>query len=432
MTAPPRFPRVCLAGMLVAWLTTLWGCEGAGSKVKDPVVPPPPRRISANTPAAGPRPSLAASRPATPGATASTAAANTPDSDAASEETTAEGRMPSGEETELLQAGSEQPAAAEGASGSAGRLARGEVAAVVNGQPIFYDDVLVRATPQLKQAKAQLPPAEYRKFRRMVAEKYLDPHIERELLLQGLRRKMKSEQFEALQRALNKQVDDDLKKTMSQMGVSTLGELEIELRKSDLTVETLRTMIRNQKMSEQFLASKAYPRDGFDRPDLVAWYQSHPEDYKVEGRVRWQQIQLPFAKHGGPAKTEELARQLSQELASGTSFDELARKHSTGPTAESGGVRDWTTEGSLAAEEVNAALFSLSVGSVSEPIRLKDACWIVKVLDRDDAHLKPFEEVQNQIKEDLRKQRFSGAVKEIMQELRDQADIVLFPEDEDR
>ena len=135
---------------------------------------------------------------------------------------------------------------------------------------------------------------------------------------------------------------------------------------------------------------------------------------------------------GGPAKTEELARRLSQELASGTSFDELARKHSAGPTAESGGVRDWTTEGSLAAEEVNAALFSLSVGSVSEPIRLKDACWIVKVLDRDDAHLKPFEEVQNQIKEDLRKQRFSGAVKEIMQELRDQADIVLFPEDEDR
>ncbi|MFM8217377.1 MAG: peptidylprolyl isomerase, partial [Planctomycetaceae bacterium] len=356
----------------------------------------------------------------------------TPNSDVPGDDSTEESWKPSGRGSDLVQTGNEQPAATEGGAGSAGRLERGEVAAVVNGQPIFYDDVLVRATPQLKQAKAQLSPAEYRKFRRMVAEKYLDPHIERELLLQGLRRKMKPEQFEGLQKALNKQVDEDLKKTMSQMGVSTLGELEIELRKSDLTVETLRTMIRNQKMSEQFLASKAYPRDGFDRPDLVAWYQSHPEDYKVEGRVRWQQVQLPFAKHGGPAKTEELARQISQQLAAGTPSPSLSLKHSTGPTAESGGVRDWTTEGSLAAEEVNEALFSLPVGSTSDPIRLKDACWIVKVLDRDDAHLKPFEEVQNQIKEDLRKQRFSGAVKEIMQELRDQADIVLFPEDGDR
>jgi len=419
MTASDRFRVYREVAVLLVGCAGWLGCEGSGSKVKDPVVPPPPRRVSVSQPAAGDRQPLTASR------------SNSQSGDPLIERAEAKagsGGESTGPESDLVQTGNEQPEPAEGVA-AGGRLERGEVAAVVNGQPIFYDDVLVRATPQLKQAKSQLPPAEYRKFRRMVAEKYLEPHIERELLLQGLRRKMKPEQFEGLQRALNKQVDEDLKKTMSQMGVSTLGELEVELRKSELTVETLRTMIRNQKMSEQFLASKAYPRDGFDRPDLVAWYQSHPEDYRVEGRVRWQQIQLPFAKHGGPKKTEELAQKIAGELAAGKSFDELARKHSTGPTADSGGVRDWTTEGSLAAEEVNTALFSQAVGSTSPPIPLKDGYWIVKVLDRDDARLRPFEEVQSQIKEDLRKQRFAGAVKEIMQELKDQSEIVLFPED---
>ncbi|MFM7160616.1 MAG: hypothetical protein ACKO3P_09615, partial [Planctomycetaceae bacterium] len=73
--------------MLVAWLATLWGCEGAGSKVKDPVVPPPPRRISANAPATGDRPQLAASRPASPGTPTGT---GTPNSDVPGDDPTDE------------------------------------------------------------------------------------------------------------------------------------------------------------------------------------------------------------------------------------------------------------------------------------------------------------------------------------------------------
>lgn len=304
---------------------------------------------------------------------------------------------------------------------------RGEVAALVNGQPIFFDDVLVPFTPQLKMARAQLPPAEYRKFRKMLAEKHLGPYVDQQLLLQALKRKIKPEQFEGIEKQLNQQVDEELKKTMQRLNVSSIGELEIELRKSDLSVEAMRTMVRNRKLAEQFLASKAMPRDGFDRPDVVAYYKEHVEDFKVEGTVKWQQIQISNAKNDGPGGAAKLAESLSQQLRDGADFDELAREHSEGPTAEEGGIRDWTTQGSLAATEVDRMLFELPVGSVSEPLVVKGGVWIVKVLDRRDAGYRQFDEVQNEIKDLLRKERFTKAVQATISELKDQADVVMFP-----
>jgi predicted GIY-YIG superfamily endonuclease len=51
------------------------------------------------------------------------------------------------------------------------------------------------------------------------------------------------------------------------------------------------------------------------------------------------------------------------------------------------------------------------------------------VLDRDDAHYKQFEEMQDAIKEDLRRKQFSKSVKELLAELRQNAVIWMFPED---
>jgi len=399
MDEPFRSAPSSLLGATL-FLSLLTGCEGTGSKVKDPVVPPPPRRISMDDSTA----------PSTPDEATALAAAMDSDEDVRTVSSTG-----AGNDTGVARIASPNP--------------HGEVAAVVNGQPIFYDEVLVPATPQLKQAKAQLSPVEYKRFRRMVAEKFIEQYIEQELLLQALRRKLKPEQFDGLQSALNKQVDDELKKQMKTLGVSSIGELEVELRKSELSVEVMRHKIRSQKMAEQFLASKAMPRDGFDRPDLLAYYREHVEDYKVEARVRWQQIDLENSKHGGPTATQALAQDLVGQLRRGADFDALAREHSTGPTAKTGGVRDWTTQGSLAFADVDQALFEMPLGGVSDPFPVKDSYWIVKVLDRDEARYKPFEEVQDAIKEDLRRKQFSKSVKELLSELRSSAVIWMFPED---
>jgi hypothetical protein len=71
----------------------------------------------------------------------------------------------------------------------------------------------------------------------------------------------------------------------------------------------------------------------------------------------------------------------------------------------------------------------MPIGSISEPFPIKESFWIVKVLDRDDAHYKQFEEMQDAIKEDLRRKQFSKSVKELLAELRQNAVIWMFPED---
>jgi parvulin-like peptidyl-prolyl isomerase len=72
---------------------------------------------------------------------------------------------------------------------------------------------------------------------------------------------------------------------------------------------------------------------------------------------------------------------------------------------------------------IDHALFSLEVGRLS-PILESDAGFhIVRVLERKQAGRKPFTEVQNDIREKLKDERFRDAVEEYIAELRRDARI---------
>lgn len=304
----------------------------------------------------------------------------------------------------------------------------GEVAATVNSIPIFVDDVLKPAASQLRQAEKQLSPAEYRKVRRMFVQKLLPSHIERELLVQALRVKLKDDQFTGLSKHLDKQFEEELQSTMKKLKVNTPGELENELRKNGSSIETIRSDFRNQRMAQQYLALKALPKDGFDRPDLLKHYQDNLERFAVDGEVKWQQISLKHSRYGGKAATVKVANQLLDQLDRGADFAEIARKYSSGPTAAKGGFWDWTKQGSMAAKIMDQALFELPLGEISAPLEAPNTVEIVRVLDRKEAGYKSFESVQADIKKELKEAEFRKGAGDLLDELRAAATIEDFTE----
>jgi parvulin-like peptidyl-prolyl isomerase len=99
-------------------------------------------------------------------------------------------------------------------------------------------------------------------------------------------------------------------------------------------------------------------------------------------------------------------------------FETVARERSHGFTASEGGVHDWTAQGSLVAVQLDAALFSLPVGRLSQIIPGNGAWHIVRVLERRPAGRVPFEEAQAEIQERLLEARRTQKQREYLEKLR--------------
>ena len=403
-----RPANVCAAYCVLALALSLTGCEhlSRAMTVKNPVVPPAPVR-SANP--------LLPSQQETGLAYVDDPVFSTPADDQGPIRTAS--------------ASSEEPVLPPQ------RLPSGEVAALVNGVPIFVDDVLEPFNADLYRAARDLermPPSQVRQIkqqqlrqaRQQLVKQYIKPHIERQLLIQALKSRLKDEQLTALDKFLDQGFDEEIIKMMKVFGVSTLAELDHELAKNGDSVDSQRTKFKNQRMAQQFYGLKV-SKIALDRTDLLAYYHEHIQDYEYPGQVRWQQIVLRNADHGGRSATRKLADRIIDELRHGTEFDALARKYSSGSTAAKGGHFDWTRIGSFADSDVEKTLFSLSDGQFSLPLERDDGLQIVRLVEKKEAGRKSFASVQGEIKDLLRESEFRQTAEAALKELYDNASIEL-------
>ena len=91
---------------------------------------------------------------------------------------------------------------------------------------------------------------------------------------------------------------------------------------------------------------------------------------------------------------------LKARILAGEDFAELAKKHSTGPSGPQGGDLGYFGQGQMVPEFSKAA-FALKVGEVSQPVKTQFGWHIIKVEDRRDSSLPPFEELKPRIVEHL-------------------------------
>ncbi len=304
-------------------------------------------------------------------------------------------------------------------------LSGSQTVAIVNGKPILASEVLEPYGTQLEHAKNKLPPDVYEQARRDLLEKELENHIERKLLVEGLKSMLKTEQIGMLNGFINDAWSKEVARMMRETGVGTRIELDRELRKQHTSLAALKTNFANQRMAMEFLGTKTKSDEKIGRPELIAYYNEHREDYLVHARVKWQQIVVDIQKHGGRAAAQDRLNEIVAKLrpSRGANFSEVAKALSDGPNASNGGRWEWTKEGSLADKRINQALFELPPGQPSQVFESDDALKIVVVDQREDSHYKPFDDLQDEIKETLEKETRKKAARKFIDDMMAQAEI---------
>ena len=138
--------------------------------------------------------------------------------------------------------------------------------------------------------------------------------------------------------------------------------------------------------------------------DLKAQYQRDIQQYQVPNRVHVEHILL-MTVGKTDAEIAEIKQKaedvLKQAKKPGAKFEDLAKKYSEDPgTKDKGGDLGWVTQGQTV-KEFETTAFTLPKGSISDLVKTEYGFHIIKVLDKETAHTKPFEEVKDSIKAPL-------------------------------
>jgi peptidyl-prolyl cis-trans isomerase D len=143
--------------------------------------------------------------------------------------------------------------------------------------------------------------------------------------------------------------------------------------------------------------------------EIDAYYRDHPQEFEQPAQVCASQIQVkvkadPAAKEGHPeAEARTIAEGLRDQAKAGADFAELARKHSEETfTAAQGGDIGCAERGQSFPPEVDAVVFAMNAGEISDPIKTSHGYHVMKVTSMREQKTRPLAEVKEQIRMQLR------------------------------
>jgi peptidyl-prolyl cis-trans isomerase D len=133
---------------------------------------------------------------------------------------------------------------------------------------------------------------------------------------------------------------------------------------------------------------------------LKVQYQNNIQQYQVPNRVHAEHI-LFMTVGKTDAEVDEIrknAEDVLKQAKKGAKFEDLAKKYSEDPgTKEKGGDLGWITQGQTV-KEFEATAFGLDKGQISDLVKTQYGFHIIKVLDKETARTKTFDEVKDSLR----------------------------------
>lgn len=177
-----------------------------------------------------------------------------------------------------------------------------------------------------------------------------------------------------------------------------------------------------QFFTENYLANEYLKREVAQKitvpdADLKSYYEGHKEEFKTPEMVKARHILVKMdrtASEDGKKKTKEKATDILNKVKSGEDFAKLASEFSDDPGSKTkGGDLGFFARGRMVKPFEDAA-FSLKPGEVSGLIESQYGFHIIKVEEKKESSLEPFDNVQERIRQKLLQERTKTKITEFI------------------
>jgi peptidyl-prolyl cis-trans isomerase SurA len=295
----------------------------------------------------------------------------------------------------------------------------GRIAARVGDEVITHREL----TEAVKEKIASLPGG-YKPNRQeimMITSQVLDILIEKSIILQEAKREMKKPEMMKMFMTIADKAwrEEELPPLLRKMAVLNEYELKEKLKDQGKSLDEMREMWKQDFLAKGFMDQKLRPKFNVEVSEMRHYYNAHLNDFDRPAQWTWREVLVEFDKHPSRAEARSKAEAILARLRSGEDFTKVAQVESEGPNRSKGGLWE-TAPDSYAVEAVNAALGSLPLGQTSTILEGPSSYHIVRVEARRAAGQASFAEVQDRIRNILRRKKVERASNDFIEKLRKQ------------
>ncbi|MGO9585545.1 MAG: peptidyl-prolyl cis-trans isomerase [Limisphaerales bacterium] len=292
------------------------------------------------------------------------------------------------------------------------------VTAVVNIGVVTYSEIheFVLPAAQALQREYAGQPAMYEQKLGDALNDGLEQLIERQLILHDF----DTEGYRLPESAVDEIVQDRIRERFGDR-ITLMKTLQAQGE----TFEKFRREVRDQYIVSALRAKTISPEKIIISPYKVeTYYLAHQDDFKVEDEVKLRMIVLNKIS-SDDTNTVRLAGEILAQIKGGATFQEMASVYSQDSQRSQGGDRGWI-ERSVLRKELADIAFALKPGQVSEVIDMPEACYIMLVEQLRPAHVKPLNEVRDDVELTLRTQAQKQLEQQWIAQLKKKTFIRLF------
>lgn len=166
---------------------------------------------------------------------------------------------------------------------------------------------------------------------------------------------------------------------------------------------------------QKYLNTKIYNSINVSQKEIEAYYNSHKDDYRIRQQILLHQILVP---------NREQALKIIGELNNNPQkFEEIARTQSISQEKVNGGKMGYFEEGTLP-QDMEKAVFSLKINSISPIFQSDYGFHIFKVSEKKKERLQFLEKVAGEIKNKVMSEKLSNAFQEFLDRSRKELKII--------
>jgi len=277
---------------------------------------------------------------------------------------------------------------------------------------------------ELEQEKQELRRQLQREYSgASLEEKYRDQelHLLRDLIDQLLLVQRGREMGMSVEADVVKHMD----KLREDMGLKSLEELERAVAAQGMSFEDFRERVRRNILTNRVISGAVAGRVFINQDEIQGYYEVHKDEMRQQESYRLREI-LIATKERSDAEARARAAEVLDKIRHGEKFDALARQYSDAPTAQDGGDLGYFEKGQLA-PELEAAVSNLRIDAVSDVLLTRHGYLILQLVEHIPAGVPPLEKVADRIRERLYMQRVQPALREFLNQLREEAYIEVKP-----
>ncbi|WP_235934782.1 peptidylprolyl isomerase [Candidatus Laterigemmans baculatus] len=317
--------------------------------------------------------------------------------------------------------------------------------AIVGDNPILLGDLMPKIESRIMQlAKgdiSQIPPEQLKILRLRLLRALLAQTIQTKMLGHAFMMSQvgasSAEQRREAQTKIAAQArrafyESEIPRMLEESKLNSIQELDAKLRESGSSLKTLEHEYQDKMLGAVYI-QKLVPRDpAVTLNELRAYYEKHREEFSHPARARWEQLTVLFSRFPNKQEADRAISDMGREAYFGGNMQKVAKERSQEPLAASGGLHDWTRQGSLASKVLDEQIFSLPLNRMSPRIEDADGYHIIRVLDREEAGVTPLGELQDELRKKIQAQKVAEAEAKLMQEIRRDVPVwSLYPDDVD-